>query len=255
MLAAVPPNTFENTLVAQLQQLAKDPELIKRLFDGFADTIFYIKDARARYLLANEALIARSGLSRDELIGLTADQRFSATGLGNDAQALAVMESRTPIVDRLRLYETSLGRRYWCLSSLYPIIDATGSAIGLIGVARDLPRPDEKHHGYRRLLAYSNYVEQHLSQKISIAKAAQHASISVDALERFTKEVFHLTPKQLLMKMRIDRACRLLEKTGNSITDIAVECGYSDHSAFSRQFKSATHLTPRMFRDSRGESQ
>jgi PAS domain S-box-containing protein len=245
-------DTHDSTLGAQLRQLAAEPSLLKHVFDTFTDTIFYIKDAKARYLLVNELLITRAGFSRDEVIGKTADQLFSATGLGNDAQAFAVMEGKVPIIGRLRLYATALGKRYWCLSSLFPIIDANGSAIGLIGVGRDLPQPDKRHNGYRRLLNFSNYVEQHLSQKILITKAAQHASISVDALERYTKEVFHLTPKQLLMKMRIDRACRLLEQTDISITDIATECGYSDHSAFSRQFKSATHLTPRIFRTARG---
>jgi hypothetical protein len=32
------------------------------------------------------------------------------------------------------------------------------------------------------------------------------------------------------------------------ITDIALQCGYTDHSAFSRQFKAMTGSTPRDFR-------
>lgn len=255
MRTAVNPAVFASALAAQLKQLAQQPALLKRVFDCFPDALFYIKDAQARYLLVNDLLIARSGLRPDQVIGRTAGQLlFSAAGLGPDAQSLTVMETRVPIVDRLRLYTTGRGERFWCLSSLFPVIDATGAAIGVIGVGRDLPRPDERHNGYRRLQNFSTYVEQHLSQKILITKAAQHASISVDALERFTREVFHLTPKQLLMKMRIDRACRLLEQTSQSITDIATECGYSDHSAFSRQFKSATHMTPRTFRDTREQA-
>jgi AraC-like DNA-binding protein len=242
---------YDDVLAAQLQGLAGDAQLLKRVFDSLSDCIFYIKDAQARYLLVNDVLIARSGLDQRNTIGKTSDQLFFTKGQGANAQALAVIRSRVPIINRLRLYWSPLGIQYWCLSSIFPIIDASGSATGLIGVSKDLPRADERQHGYHRLLDFSNYVERHLSQKVLITKAAEHASISVDTLERYTKEVFHLTPKQLVMKMRIDRACSLLENTAKSITAIATECGYSDHSAFSRQFKSATNVTPRKFREAR----
>jgi len=34
------------------------------------------------------------------------------------------------------------------------------------------------------------------------------------------------------------------------ITEIALRCGYTDHSAFSRQFKALTGLSPSQYRDS-----
>ena len=226
--------------------------MLERVFDCFPDVLYYIKDAQARYLSVNQTLIKRSGFNRCEVIGKTADQLFPVTGPGTNAQDLSVIESKIPIVDSLRLYSTGSGDRYyWCLSSKFPIIDRRGTPLGLIGISRDLPRPDERHHSYRRLLTVSTYLEQNLNQNILISEAARRASISMDTLERLTKEVFHLTPKQLLMKMRIDHACRLLETTDDNITDIAADCGYADHSAFTRQFKSATHVTPRQYRDAR----
>ena len=63
-------------------------------------------------------------------------------------------------------------------------------------------------------------------------------------------EVFQVTPKQLLMKRRIDKACQMLEETAATISDVAAACGYADHSAFSRQFRAATHLTPLQYRAS-----
>lgn len=57
-----------------------------------------------------------------------------------------------------------------------------------------------------------------------------------------------MAPKQIMMRMRLDRACCKLENGQDSITDIATECGYTDHSAFSRQFKAATMFTPQQYR-------
>jgi transcriptional regulator GlxA family with amidase domain len=74
------------------------------------------------------------------------------------------------------------------------------------------------------------------------------ASISVDTLARLVFDVYHLTPKQLVMKKRIDRACHLLEETTLPVTEVALACGDADHSAFSRQFKAATHTTPVQYR-------
>ncbi len=239
-------------LVEVLRQLDRQPDLLGSVFDCLPNVLYYIKDAQARYLSVNNTLISRSGLERDEVIGKTADQLFPVTGASTNAQDLGVIESRTPVVDRLRLYSTSSGARYWCLSSKFPVTNVQGESIGLIGISRDLPRPDDRHHGYRRLLDYLNYIESNLGQNILVTEAAERAGISVDTLERLTREVFHLTPKQLLMKLRIDRACRLLETTAKSITDIATECGYADHSAFTRQFKTATHSTPRQYRSVRG---
>ncbi|OYD64350.1 UNVERIFIED_ORG: PAS domain S-box-containing protein [Burkholderia sp. CF145] len=247
-----PPKVFSDMLVEVLKQLDRQPDLLARVFDCLPDVLYYIKDAEARYLSFNQTLIERSGLQRDEVVGKTADQLFPVTGASTNAQDLGVIESRAPILERLRLYSTSSGHRYWCLSSKFPVLDDRGHAIGLIGISRDLPRPDERHHGYRRLQAYLEYLEGNLGQNILVSEVAERASISVDTLERLSREVFHLTPKQMLMKLRVDHACKLLETTDRSITDIAGECGYADHSAFTRQFKTATHLTPRQYRNVRG---
>lgn len=121
--------------------------------------------------------------------------------------------------------------------------------MGLAGLSRDLPRPNEKHRSYYRLGKFLDYIDRRLDQPVRIADAADDATISIDTLGRLALEVFHVTPKQLLMKKRVDKACELLEETSQSITDIAGACGYADHSAFTRQFKATTHLTPAQYRD------
>jgi AraC-like DNA-binding protein len=70
-------------------------------------------------------------------------------------------------------------------------------------------------------------------------------------VRRFTKlakRVFGVTPGQLVAKARIDEAARLLAETDRTIAEIALECGYCDHSAFARQFRAATSLTPSQYR-------
>jgi AraC-like DNA-binding protein len=73
------------------------------------------------------------------------------------------------------------------------------------------------------------------------------SGMSVAQIERYCKRIFHLTPRQMIHKVRLEKATELLAGE-TPITDIALQCGYTDHSAFSRQFKAMTGSTPRDFR-------
>jgi AraC-like DNA-binding protein len=228
-----------------MEWLARTPGLLEELFDGLPNVLFYIKDANGRYLWANKTLIERSGLGGvPDVVGKTADQLFPVTGSSTMAQDMEVIGTGHPIRELLRLYRTSKGERYWCLSSKFPLLDGPRRIVGLAGLSRDLPRPDERHRSYYRLAKFPDFIDQRLDQTVPIADAAAHASVSIDTLGRLVFEVFHVTPKQLLMKKRIDKACQLLDETDQSITEVSGACGYSDHSAFTRQFRAATNITP-----------
>ncbi len=232
--------------------LTRTPGLIETLFDRLPDVLFYVKDQQGLYLWANQTLIDRAGLlGVDSVVGKTADQLFPASGLSTVAQDLEVIETGRPILELLRLYQTKRGDRYWCLSSKFPLRDDAERIVGLAGLSRDLPRPNERHQSYRRLKTFLEFVDRGLDGSVRISEAAEHAAVSMDTLGRLVHEVFHVTPKQLLMQKRVDKACRLLEDTSMSITDISAACGYADHSAFSRQFKVATNMTPAQYRSFR----
>jgi PAS domain S-box-containing protein len=229
--------------------LTRTPGLVEALFDGLPDVLFYVKDREGRYLWANKTLIERAGLSGLlDVVGKTADQLFPVAGSSTVAQDVEVISSGRPIREVLRLYRTYRGDRFWCLSSKFPLLDSAERIVGLAGLSRDLPRPNERHRSYHRLAKFLSYIEGGLDQPIRISDAADHASVSMDTLGRLVFEVFQVTPKQFLMKRRIDKACQLLEQTSMSITEVCVTCGYADHSAFSRQFRAATHMSPVQYR-------
>ena len=52
----------------------------------------------------------------------------------------------------------------------------------------------------------------------------------------------------MIIKIRLDAAAGMLADPDKSITDIAADCGYQDHSAFSRVFKSTVGVTPSEYR-------
>jgi AraC-like DNA-binding protein len=75
--------------------------------------------------------------------------------------------------------------------------------------------------------------------------------MALRSFERATQKLFGLSAGDLVIKARIDEACRRLADTDESVGRIAQECGYADHSAFTRQFRARVGVTPRGFRERR----
>jgi AraC-like DNA-binding protein len=72
--------------------------------------------------------------------------------------------------------------------------------------------------------------------------------MSLYQFDRRMKRVFGLTTGQWLLKSRISRAGALLADSSLSIADVALEAGYADQSAFTRQFRRSTGLSPSEYR-------
>jgi transcriptional regulator GlxA family with amidase domain len=53
---------------------------------------------------------------------------------------------------------------------------------------------------------------------------------------------------QYIREVRVGVARHLLETSNQSLTNIAVQCGFYDQSHFTRQFKASTGITPLDYR-------
>ena len=82
---------------------------------------------------------------------------------------------------------------------------------------------------------------------------AEMAGLSVYQFDQRIRSLFHVTAGQYLVKVRIDAACKRLTGTQEAIAQIALACGYSDQSAFSRQFKQAVGISPMAYRKKLGD--
>lgn len=227
-----------------------DPGLAGRLFDCLPDVVFFLKDPQGRYTAVNGTLVRRCGLrSKGELLGRTALEVFPAPlGAAYAGQDRLVLSGRE-IRDRTELHLYDDGTRGFCLTTKLPLFDADGRVAGMAGLSRDLHRPDENRAGYRALARAVEHLQAHFDGPLRIEQLAGLARLPVGRFQRLVRRVFHLTPRQLLVKTRVDAAARLLLASTTSLAEVALACGYTDQSAFSRQFKATAGLTPGQFRE------
>lgn len=103
----------------------------------------------------------------------------------------------------------------------------------------------------RSLLFFAASLETHYAEPLSPRSLAERAGLSPVRFARLIKRLFRLSPVQFITQTRLAAASRLLRETGEQVANIAVACGFCDHSAFTRAFKPATGLTSTQFRGDR----
>jgi AraC-like DNA-binding protein len=234
---------------ADMAQLMAGIEPLLPLLDVIPNAAIFIKDAQARYLMANRALVERCGARHAErLLGKTSAQVFPAQlGPGYTEQDRRVLEEGWVLEGQLELHLYSSREPGWCLTHKWPLYNRSGGIIGLAGISLDLQSATDTHPAYPRLAAVDAYIREHFHRRVALAELTRIAGISVAQLERYCKRVFNLTPRQMIQKVRLEHAHRLLS-THMPVVEVALQCGYTDHSAFSRQFKAFTGFTPGQYR-------
>jgi PAS domain S-box-containing protein len=241
------------TIATDLDSLLPGLHSTAQLFEHVPNTAFYVKDRAGRYVVVNTSLAQRCGAKNAEsLIGRHVREIFPEELANRYAsQDEAVMGTEQGIVDRLELHWYPHRRAGWCLTSKLPIRDAAGRVCGLIGLSRDILGANGSERIPPGLSAALDWLESSYAEEISTADLAKRAGLSTTRLARLTKRIFRLTPNQLISQSRLAAASRLLTDSDAPVAEVAISCGFYDHSAFTRAFRAATGLTPRQFRQSR----
>ena len=224
-------------------------DAIETMFDALNDIAFFVKDREGRYLSINRTMVRRCGMRhKKEVLGKTALELFpralAETYLAQDRK---VIDSGTPIDKHLELHIYPGRSRGWCITKKMPLY-RNGEVIGLIGTSRDLGLPDELHPAYRQIADIAQTIRDNYQHNLSFKELAERAGLSLSRVERLFQKVFHHSPRQLLLQCRLSAARSLIEKTPDArIAEVAYECGYTDHSAFSRQFKAYVGMSPTQY--------
>jgi AraC family transcriptional regulator len=91
-------------------------------------------------------------------------------------------------------------------------------------------------------------MRKRLSEDISLDELAAEARLSPFHFARMFKQSVGVPPRVHLTRLRMEKACELLETTDLPVTEIAQEVGYSSNQVLARVFIKHRHMSPSDYR-------
>lgn len=95
-----------------------------------------------------------------------------------------------------------------------------------------------------------SYIDENLARDIGLDELAQVCSLTRFHFSRAFKATFGKPPYHYILIRRIEQAQKMLATSRIPIADVALACGFSGASQFTRSFKGMTGQTPQAFRRS-----
>ena len=101
----------------------------------------------------------------------------------------------------------------------------------------------------RRISKACKYIEENISQKISLAEVAALVNMSESAFSHFFKKKTGISFITYVNNLRVAKACDLLASTSLSASEICYDCGFNNKSNFIRIFTQRKNMTPIEYRN------
>ena len=92
------------------------------------------------------------------------------------------------------------------------------------------------------------YMDLHYHDNLQIADVAAAVGVHANYLANVFQAQYHVTPKQYLAKLKLDKAKELLLFTDHPVYIVANSVGFSDPLAFSKFFRRMTGISPTEYR-------
>ncbi|MDR2674828.1 MAG: AraC family transcriptional regulator [Opitutaceae bacterium] len=122
----------------------------------------------------------------------------------------------------------------WLREMLEQLIDAMGAPAA--------------HPNAVQLARAVAYMEQHFPENLGRDEVARAAGLSASHFSHLMRERAGVSFTELLLRIRLDNARRLLARGSDTVVEIAAACGFSEQSYFTRVFKKTFNETPLDYR-------
>lgn len=103
-------------------------------------------------------------------------------------------------------------------------------------------------HGSKAIVNVQHYLQANFSQSMTISKLAKIAIMSERTFLRHFTSATSLKPMQYIQRLRVQKACELLESTTQSFEKISANVGYDDVNSFRKVFIKIIGLSPSAFK-------
>lgn len=131
-------------------------------------------------------------------------------------------------------------------------VETTEAAVEGTGQKRSMNKSQKSSE---RLQFIINYVNMNFQDAISLSQMAEEMYMSTSSLSRFFKKQTGIYFAEFVNQVRLNYAVRDLKETGKSITRVAIDCGFSNPSVFSKAFQQAYEMSPSDYRKRQQQEQ
>jgi AraC-like DNA-binding protein len=146
-------------------------------------------------------------------------------------------------------------RRAGLVTSVFELICDDANPAPLTSPEYHSSAAEADHRFVNRIVDFYMHPEQLLDQRVpSLSEAADIAGVSVPTFTRTFRRTTGDSLVHYITRLRVARACTLLETTDDKIASVAAECGFGNLSHFNRQFRRHVAMSPREYRKSLGPS-
>ncbi|RRJ84529.1 GlxA family transcriptional regulator [Aestuariirhabdus litorea] len=109
---------------------------------------------------------------------------------------------------------------------------------------------DARNHPDEAIIRVQQWLQDNHAREINSEQMAAQADMSLRTFNRRFRAATGLSPRQYLLRLRIEAAKELLRHSDLDINAIAAACGFNDDAYFARSFKRQERVTPSDFRRS-----
>lgn len=164
------------------------------------------------------------------------------------------------ITEEKGLYSSGGATSYWNLL-LYLVEKYTSREIAILAAklfALEIDRKSQspfimfngqKKHEDEPIRKAQEFIEDNLSEKISVDELAVKFAIGRRHFDRRFKKATNNTPAEYIQRVKIEAAKKLLEIGKKNVNEVMYEVGYSDTKSFRMVFKKITGLSPLDYRN------
>lgn len=104
--------------------------------------------------------------------------------------------------------------------------------------------------GKKLLNQFKDFIEDHMSDKITIDMLCKQLILEKSDLERKIKKITGHPPMRFIEIYRMKRAAQLLENDSGNVNEVAEAVGYIDQFHFSKRFKKIIGVPPKPYQQS-----
>lgn len=146
---------------------------------------------------------------------------------------------RHELLSLVQLFEKSHCNEYEALGHLYMVFSKMQQK------KKESVKTYDKSYADKAI----DFIRHNYSYDIKITDISKSIGIDRTYLYKLFMKIHNISPQQYLIQFRLHMACKLLESSNITITEVSYSCGFKDAPAFYKHFKNRYGVTPLEYRN------